>query len=99
MPTSPAAATRARSRSKYAWSKVDRSNLGLPSVAVPGPILARGLGPHVLPAPEPDEVVPVFSQEGQVGVVVELLRGARAIRAGTHAVVEIVPDVRARQEH
>src|SRR3990172_6973255 len=56
-----------------------------------------GLGLELLPAPEPDEVVAVVLEELEVRVVVELLRGLGAVRAGTHAVVEVVPDVRAGQ--
>jgi hypothetical protein len=56
-----------------------------------------GLGLELLPAPEPDEVVPVVLEEGQVGAVVVLLRLAGARGARAEAVVEVVPDVRAGQ--
>src|SRR5207244_3231568 len=56
-----------------------------------------GLGLELLPAPEPDEIVAVVLEELEVRAVVELLRGLGAVRAGTHAVMEVVPDVRAGQ--
>jgi hypothetical protein len=55
------------------------------------------LRPELLPAPEPDEVVTVLLEELEVRAIVEWLWGLRAIRTGTHAVVEVVPDVRACQ--
>ncbi len=58
---------------------------------------AGGLGLEVLPAPEPDEVVPVVLEEIEVRAVVVLLRRLGAGRAGPEAVVEVVPDVRAGQ--
>ena len=44
MPSFPAATTRSRSRSKNAWSNVDRSNFGLPSFASSGPVRSHGCG-------------------------------------------------------
>jgi hypothetical protein len=52
-----------------------------------------GLGPELLPAPEPDEVVAVLGQEVEVGPVVEPLGGLGADRPGTHPVVEVIPDM------
>jgi hypothetical protein len=56
-----------------------------------------GKGFEVLPAPEPDEVVPVLLQEIEVGAVVVALRHLGARRAGAETVVEAVPDVRTGQ--
>jgi hypothetical protein len=58
-----------------------------------------GLRPELLPAPQPDEVVAVLDQEVEVGAIVQLLGGLGASPAGTHAVVQVVPDVRAGQIH
>jgi hypothetical protein len=55
------------------------------------------LGLELLPAPEPDEVVAALLEEVEVGVLVELLEGIGPARAGTHPIVQIVPDVRAGQ--
>jgi len=58
---------------------------------------AGGLGPEMLPAPEPDEVVPVVLEEIEVRAVVVALRQVGARRPGAEPVVEVVPDVRAGQ--
>jgi hypothetical protein len=109
MPRAPTATRWSRSRSKNASSNRSRSNLGLPSVVFPGRAAARAgghaqvevgpgaLGLELLPAPKPDEVVAVLDQEVEVGAEVQLLRGLGAARAGAHAVVQVVPDVRAGQ--
>ena len=60
---------------------------------------AADLRLELLPAPEADEVVAVIGQPAQVGIEVEPIRLVRALRAGTHAIVEVVVDVRARQVH
>lgn len=44
IPRLPAAITRSRSRSRNASSNRSRSNLGLPSLAFPGPVRAYGSG-------------------------------------------------------
>src|SRR5687768_2877949 len=54
-----------------------------------------GLRLELLPAPKPDEIVAVLLEEFQICVVVRLLWDIGAVRAGTHAVVEVVPDMRA----
>src|SRR5207244_6769558 len=56
-----------------------------------------GLGLELLPPPEPDEVVAALLEEPEVCAEVERLGGLSAVRAGTHAVVEVVPDMRAGQ--
>jgi hypothetical protein len=60
-------------------------------------LASRRQRPESLPAPEADEVVAVILQEVEIRAVVELLRDRRALRAGPHAVVEVVPDVRSRE--
>jgi hypothetical protein len=52
-----------------------------------------GLRLELFPMPEPDEVVTMFLQEFKVDIVVKLLRSFGAVRAGTHAIMEVVPDV------
>src|SRR5262249_13439844 len=53
----------------------------------------------MLPAPEPDEVVPVLLEEGEVGVIVELFGWIGAVRTEADAVVEVVLEVRTSQIH
>src|SRR6266516_6319842 len=52
---------------------------------------------ELLPTPEPDEVVVMLLQELEIGVVINLLRSFSAIWAGSHTIVEVIPDVRAGQ--
>jgi hypothetical protein len=44
MPSLPAAVTYSRNRAKQAGSKTERSNFGLPSFAIPGPVRGHGCG-------------------------------------------------------
>src|SRR5215471_15994261 len=60
---------------------------------------AREIRLEVLPAPEPDEVVPVLRKEGEVGAKVEPVGWIGAGRTKAHAVVEVVLEVRASQIH
>ena len=55
------------------------------------------LGPELLPAPEPDEVVAALAQQVEVRREVELFGRAAAGRAGAHAIMEVVVEVRAGQ--
>ena len=58
---------------------------------------ASRLGLEVLPAPEPDEIVIVFLEERKVGIEVGRLRSFTTVCPWAHAIMEVVPDVRAGQ--
>jgi hypothetical protein len=60
-------------------------------------IADRHLRPEMLPAPEPNEVVPVFLEELEVSVVIIYLRRVGALLAGAQAIVKIVVEVRSGQ--
>jgi hypothetical protein len=56
---------------------------------------AGRLRSDLLPAPEPDEVVPAVAEEVQVRGEVQPFRLVRRLGARAHAVLQVVPDVRA----
>jgi len=51
------------------------------------------LGLELLPSPKPDEIMTVLFEELKVSTVVELLWSLRTVQSGTHAVMEVVPDM------
>src|SRR5215207_324176 len=58
---------------------------------------ARRLRLELFPAPEPDEVVVMLPEKGKVFVKFQRLRRFCALRARTHAIVEVMPDMRTGQ--
>ena len=54
-------------------------------------VAAGGLGPELLPAPEPDEVVPAVAEEVQVRGEVQTFRLVRRLGARAHAVLQVSP--------
>jgi hypothetical protein len=53
----------------------------------------------LLPTPEADEVVPALLEEVEVRVVVEHFGVRAALGSRAHAILEVVPDMRAGEEH
>src|SRR4051812_40925685 len=59
----------------------------------------RRLRTELLPAPEPDEVVPTFLEKPQIRAIAVLLGLSRCLRPGPKSVVKVVPDVRSGEIH
>src|SRR5688572_14184784 len=55
------------------------------------------LGLEQLPAPETDEIVSMVLEKFEISLIIESLGGLITIGPGSHAIMEIIPDVRAGQ--